>query len=717
MTELTIDQALQQAIEAHKAGKVQQADRLYTAILKAQPKHPDANHNMGVLAIGVGKVEHALPFFKTALEANPATAQFWLSYIDALIKFDQLADAKAVLDQARSKGAKGDSFDKLEQRLKEASEEPISASKITTEVPPQQSNILDSLNLEQALKLAKKKTKEGSTKKAKRVYQDILTKFPENKRAADGIRRLAGKTVGKVSKVQDPPQDQLQPLVNLYSQGQFQQALKRINLLLKRFPNSFALHYTLGAVCKNLDQLDTAIKAYNKALTIKPNHAGAYYNMGISFKEQGKLEEAINSYRRAIAIKTDYFEAYNNMGNIFKDLNKPKEALKAYNKALSIYPNGAETYYNCATILKEQNKLEEAIKAYKKAIAIKPDYFEAHNNLGNVFSHLGNPEEAMKAYNKALDIKPDDGDVIENSLSIAVQLCPTMVKYGRNFDSSATLVAPEILCRPKYQIHNAIKAYLVAEFSEAHSHEKSFKASDPKLFGKLCPKDKVFCSTYSRFLEKLLETSWDNVQGSGTQNNVYHLGESHCLSYAHRIITLNGLKFKIVPRLTFGAKAFHFSCIKYNIFKAITEANFVSLPKKSKVFLSFGEIDCRPNEGFICASRKIQKPIKELIMETVMGYVRWFLQLNAGHSHDLYFINVPAPVYNKQLSADLNSEVAMTVKLFNAALKKYSEQHGANVVNVFGFTANANGFSNGLFHIDNFHLGSKALSEIEQQLT
>ena len=85
MTELTIDQALQQGIEAHKAGQVQEADRLYTAILKAQPKHPDANHNMGVLAVRVGKVQEALPFFKTALEANSATAQFWLSKIGALV--------------------------------------------------------------------------------------------------------------------------------------------------------------------------------------------------------------------------------------------------------------------------------------------------------------------------------------------------------------------------------------------------------------------------------------------------------------------------------------------------------------------------------------------------------------------------------------------------------------------------------------------------------
>ena len=96
--ELTIDQALQKGIEAHKSGKVQEADQYYTAILQAQPKHPDANHNMGILAVGVGKVREALPFFKTALESNPSIAQFWLSYIDALIKSEKLEDAKAVLD-------------------------------------------------------------------------------------------------------------------------------------------------------------------------------------------------------------------------------------------------------------------------------------------------------------------------------------------------------------------------------------------------------------------------------------------------------------------------------------------------------------------------------------------------------------------------------------------------------------------------------------------
>ena len=87
--ELTIDQALQQGVAAHKEGKLQDAERLYRAILQAQAKHPDANHNLGVLAVAVGKPFEAIPLFKLALEANPKIEQFWLSYIDALIKVER----------------------------------------------------------------------------------------------------------------------------------------------------------------------------------------------------------------------------------------------------------------------------------------------------------------------------------------------------------------------------------------------------------------------------------------------------------------------------------------------------------------------------------------------------------------------------------------------------------------------------------------------------
>ena len=106
--ELTIEQALQQGVAAHKEGKLQDAERLYRAILQSQPAHPDANHNLGVLAVSVNKADAALPLFKTALEANPKIEQFWLSYIDALIKEQHFENAKKVLEKGKKQGVAGE---------------------------------------------------------------------------------------------------------------------------------------------------------------------------------------------------------------------------------------------------------------------------------------------------------------------------------------------------------------------------------------------------------------------------------------------------------------------------------------------------------------------------------------------------------------------------------------------------------------------------------
>ena len=115
--DLSIAQALEHGVTAHKEGKLQKAEKLYRAILQSQPKHPDANHNLGLIAVGVGMVEGAIPHFKAALAANAKIEQYWLSYIDALIKLNQMDTAKVVLEQARSSGLQGENFDNLESRL------------------------------------------------------------------------------------------------------------------------------------------------------------------------------------------------------------------------------------------------------------------------------------------------------------------------------------------------------------------------------------------------------------------------------------------------------------------------------------------------------------------------------------------------------------------------------------------------------------------------
>ena len=62
--ELTIEQALQKGVTAHKEGKLQDAERLYRAILQSQPLYPDANHNLGVIAVSVNKADAACHYLK-----------------------------------------------------------------------------------------------------------------------------------------------------------------------------------------------------------------------------------------------------------------------------------------------------------------------------------------------------------------------------------------------------------------------------------------------------------------------------------------------------------------------------------------------------------------------------------------------------------------------------------------------------------------------------
>ena len=134
--ELTVEEALQQGIAAHKEGKLQDAERLYRAILQSQPAHPDANHNLGVLAVSVNKAEAALPLFKTALEANPKIKQFWLSYIDALIKEKQFENARQLVEQAKTQGVAGEKLNVLETQLAPYTEKPIKA-----EISPSQQQL------------------------------------------------------------------------------------------------------------------------------------------------------------------------------------------------------------------------------------------------------------------------------------------------------------------------------------------------------------------------------------------------------------------------------------------------------------------------------------------------------------------------------------------------------------------------------------------------
>ncbi len=268
--------------------------------------------------------------------------------------------------------------------------------------------ILDSMKLDQALRLAAKKLNEGSFEEAKSIYLDILLKFPKNKRALQGIRVLKGELPTKLINSQHSINEKMQFILKLYKQGQYREVLAQADNALNFSPNSELLYNVLGTANSELQRFEMAIECYEKAIKINPQYAEAYYNMGNAFHDQGELKSAIDSYNKAINIKPAYFEACSNMGSAQHGAGELKEAIKSYQRAIRIQPNSSKSYNNLGCVLQDKGNIDSAVENYKKAIKIQPNYLEAHYNLGEAFMEIGQLIEAGKCFKKALSLNPKD---------------------------------------------------------------------------------------------------------------------------------------------------------------------------------------------------------------------------------------------------------------------------------------------------------------------
>ena len=432
-----VESTLKKGIEFHKAGHIEEAKKLYTAILEVIPGHPDANHNMGALAFGIGDFKASLSFFKTALAVKSTKAQFWISYIDALIHLKKIGDAKAIFAEAKQKGITGKAFTELEQRLYKAQQDVGSGSK--NQDPPRDKlqnlfNLYTHGKLQKALDDSKELLHEfpnsailyyingtvnvglqlfnegmNSFKKALKIKPDYVEVYNNMGIAFkdQGDQEKAIKSFKQVIKINPNFYEAYNNMgIALKDQGDQEKAMKSFKQAIKIKPDFYEAHNNMGIVLKEQGDQEKAIKSFKKAIEIKPDFYEAYNNLGVVLKDQGYQEKAIDNYEHAVKIKPDYVEAYYNIGNAFKTLGKLEEAIAAYNKAVSIDPDYVKAYNNLGNSLRERGKLEDSIDAFNKALTINPDYAETHNNMGITLQEMGKLQEAIEAYNKAVLINP-----------------------------------------------------------------------------------------------------------------------------------------------------------------------------------------------------------------------------------------------------------------------------------------------------------------------
>ena len=487
--------------------------------------------------------------------------------------------------------------------------------------------------------------KRGEFEKAHEMYAEILDAFPNNMRARNGLAALNILTARDPD--ENPPKHLMQQLIQLYDDGQLNEAVEYGKALTEAYPKSLIAWNVLGASFGALGHYDEAKSALLEIINIDEHSVDAYNNLGKVLLEQKEFDEAETYYRKALLLQSSFSPALHGLG----------------------------------TVLIKTGRVREALDSFFQAIESDNNNLDAHRSFHKSLIQLSGPQAALyKILYKT---------TIQNDTAIRDDLLVTILK--------------------------AIDAYKACDYFECHALlERYHTILQGEIKYPLHQKDAHFCHAYHGFLSALLEDQ-PCIQKADCPN-IYHIGDSHCLSFSGSRCILDGIEQQVVSLPILGAKAYHFNNSKDSSYRSYLKNYMDDIPARSTVLLSFGEIDCRIDEGFIIASAARNIPIDKLISETVTGFVNWIINNTDIQDKKLFFINVPAPVLNNNLSKKQNEEVKNTVQLYNDALAKIAQKEKVSVIDVFGLSSDETGFSNGNFHCDAIHLGQVVFNRIVIEL-
>ncbi|ACB77232.1 tetratricopeptide repeat protein [Opitutus terrae] len=322
---LTIAQAFAHALAHHQAGRLKDAERLYRSILGVAPRHADTNHNLGMIALQANQRPAAVQFFRAALEAEPHHAQYWFSYIAALIHADEIDGARSAFKQAEDRGIAGPQMAELSARLSAAGSKPER---------PDARDVQALLNHFGA----------GHFEEAAMAGRSMTAKYPQY--------ALGWKVLGPA----------------LMKLGQTAEALDAMQTAIALSPSDPHVHHNLSTALKSLGRLEEAAASARRALGLGVD---AHLNLASIEYQSGRYDEAIACCRRALELKQDSVEGHVKLANVLVRTGQLDEATGHYRRALEIEPNLPAVHRALGTILQDQARYDEAAAHFRRACDLR----------------------------------------------------------------------------------------------------------------------------------------------------------------------------------------------------------------------------------------------------------------------------------------------------------------------------------------------------------
>ena len=233
---------MNEALALHRQGRLRDAEKIYTRVLKAAPDHFDALNLLGTIKAQLGRVGEAHRLLSAAVKLNPRAPQAWANLGQVLHALKRDRDALECFDKA------------------------LALNPDDIGIVNNRADVLLSLR---------------RTEEALAAFRQVLARVPQH------------------------PQARLGSGIAHAALGALDEAVADFDRALTLAPGHPAAHFNRGIALYDLGRYAEAVAAHDSALAAAPDHAGALLNRGRALAALNRFDDAIASYGKAQALRKD----------------------------------------------------------------------------------------------------------------------------------------------------------------------------------------------------------------------------------------------------------------------------------------------------------------------------------------------------------------------------------------------------------------------------
>ena len=357
---MLLEDQLRAGAAAHQAGRLDEAEQHYKAVLKAERHNFTAARLLGMLYIQRQDFAQAETFLARANKANPGDASTQQNHAAMLLALKRSEEAIAAADRALA----------LQDGNLAALHVKISA-------------LMELERYGEAIASA-----------------DQALKLDQNYVEGWYMRGNA-----------------------LYQTGRYGDALANYDKVLTQQPGRFEALYYRASSLAQMERHAEAIAAFDRAISVNAQYADAFYERGTALGTQSRLKEAIADYSRALALKPDFMAAWNSRGTANLMLGRAGDALADLDRALALKPDEADAWKKRGGALDRLHRPEEALESYRRGVALTPDDAATYVDIASLLQHADRPQEALAAFDTAATLNPGAPYLAGGRLNLKMHMC------------------------------------------------------------------------------------------------------------------------------------------------------------------------------------------------------------------------------------------------------------------------------------------------------